>query len=148
MVGAAAPGEALHDRGNVITPGQRRVGRAEGGCHQQFLLVDIHSYNGFRSGQPGSLDGVQTDGAAADHDHGGSGPDTRHSQNGAHSGHDAAADQASAIEGNLRRHGNGAALVDDAVFGVRADHREVIERFAANAEPRRSIHEKPRRHVA
>src|SRR5262249_15429456 len=96
-------------------------------------IVDVDRDDFLRAGKPRALERSQPDGAAADHHHRIGAPDMSDIERRADAGHHAAADQAGAIERDVRRDHDRLLLLHDAIFAEGTDEHQMLELFAVRA---------------
>jgi hypothetical protein len=125
-----------------------RVGRAEGGSEFAAPSGEIR-----REDLPGpcdacALDGVETDGTAADDERRGTRLDADRAHGGAHPCHHAAADEAGPVERDVARDDDGPRLRHDAVLRVRRHDGEVMHRRTRARQAGAAVEEHALRFVA
>ena len=141
MVGAAAAGEGADLVDDVGGAGIDGVGRAERLGPLELGRADVGGDDRAGAGEPRALQRIQADRAAADDEHARPRLHLGLPHHRADAGHDAAADDAGAVERHLLRDGDRARLGHDRVLGMGRGHRVVVHPLAAAAHARRAVEE-------
>src|SRR5262252_930388 len=132
-VGAAAAAFLFGSGGHVLPLGIHAAGCAHAPCEIELAVVDVDRDDFRRAGKPCALHRSQPNRAAADHHHRIGVPDMGDIERRADARHHTAADQAGAIERDVRRDHDRLMLLHDAIFAEGADEHQMLELFAARA---------------